>query len=228
MKKNIVLSTTEQSILGSYKNLVNSLGVYLGQGYEIVLHNLESYESSVIAITNGFHTGRHIGSPITNTALEMLKSLEKSNGNDYITYFSRNKDNKPMKSTTIAIRGENKRVIGLLCINIYLDIPLSTLLNDYTPPADLAPAKTGSLFYESLGMNEEFHDTSHDLIRSLTNSIREEVHNDTSVLSSNKNKVIIAKLYERGVFKFKDSVQIVAQILNISKNTVYLHLRNIP
>ena len=50
---------------------------------------------------------------------------------------------------------------------------------------------------------------------------------DSSVSSSNKNKEIIRLLYQQGIFNLKDSVQITSQKLNLSKNTVYLHLRNL-
>ena len=43
----------------------------------------------------------------------------------------------------------------------------------------------------------------------------------------NKNKEIIAMLNEKGIFNFKDSVVKIADMMGISKNTVYMHIRNI-
>ena len=40
-----------------------------------------------------------------------------------------------------------------------------------------------------------------------------------------KNKKIIYDLYNKGIFQIKDAVTVIAKLLNISKNTVYLHLR---
>ena len=76
-------------------------------------------------------------------------------------------------------------------------------------------------------MNEEFFEDSHELMLHLINNAKEKVMNDTSIISTNKNKAIISILYEKGLFNFKDSVQFIADTLNISKNTVYLHLRNL-
>ena len=45
---------------------------------------------------------------------------------------------------------------------------------------------------------------------------------------SNKNKIIIYKLDDYGIFNIKDSIPKVADLLEISKNTVYMHLRNKP
>jgi len=53
------------------------------------------------------------------------------------------------------------------------------------------------------------------------------VLNDFSVSPQNKNKEIIIQLYQRGIFNIKDAVLKVASLLGISKNTVYLHIRNL-
>lgn len=219
MKTNRVLTETDRMILNSYKNLIKGLADYLGPGYELILHNLESYENSVIAIANGHYTGRKVGAPITNMALNVLKDIEENGSDDNVTYFTTNKNNKPMKSTTITIRGEKNKIIGLLCINFYLDIPFSDIVRNLSQNAvDPASEKT---------VNEEFFEDSRQLMAHMIDSTKSAVMEDTSVISSNKNKVIISRLHEKGIFDFKDSVQFVADTLNISKNTVYLHLRNL-
>ena len=56
--------------------------------------------------------------------------------------------------------------------------------------------------------------------------IRDEVFSDKNIPLNNKNKEIIFRLSNCGIFNLKDSVVLVAEQLGISKNTVYLHLRN--
>ena len=87
-KTGITLTETDRQILQSYRNVVAGLENYLGEGYEIVLHSLESMEHSVIAIANGHHTGRQEGSPITDLALHMLHSIEEEEQTGFISYFS--------------------------------------------------------------------------------------------------------------------------------------------
>lgn len=60
------------------------------------MHSLDSYEHSVINIVNGEHTGRKIGAPITDKALEMLSRL-KDSGESSETYFSTNAKGEPLK-----------------------------------------------------------------------------------------------------------------------------------
>ena len=45
-------------------------------------------------------------------------------------------------------------------------------------------------------------------------------------IAANKNKEIICLLHQKGIFNIKDSVVKISELLNISKNTVYLHIRN--
>ena len=46
------------------------------------------------------------------------------------------------------------------------------------------------------------------------------------VFWDNKNKEIVAILYQKGIFNLKDSVITIANHLGISKNTAYMHIRN--
>lgn len=53
---------------------------------------------------------------------------------------------------------------------------------------------------------------------------RSSVMNNPAIPSVNKNKEIIGILNSKGLFNIKDSVNSVAKALDISRNTVYLHL----
>ena len=59
------LTATDRKILDSFALMLNGLGAYLGDGYELVLHSLENLDHSVIKIINGHYTGRKEGAPIT-------------------------------------------------------------------------------------------------------------------------------------------------------------------
>lgn len=219
---NIPLTPTDRLILDSYCDMLEGLSRYLGDGYEIVLHSLEDCSHSAIKVINGFHTGRSEGAPITDLALKMLEKLEKQkDGCKAITYFVKNKNGEPLKSTTITVKGENNRIIGLVCINFYMNTTMAEFIKNFTA------SDTEGTFPTLTDHQESFSANSSELIEEVTAQIRKEVFADTTVTSSNKNKEIIQRLYDRGIYNLKDSVIKTAQILNISKNTVYLHLRNL-
>ena len=137
----MVLTPADRLVLEAYGNLLDGLAQYLGDGYEIVLHSLEDLERSVVKIVNGHHTGRTVGAPITDLALSMLARITQQEGAPAIPYFTQNRKGEPLKAATIAIQGENRRIIGLLCINFYLNTPFAQVLAAFTPPA-AAPVRS--------------------------------------------------------------------------------------
>jgi predicted transcriptional regulator YheO len=215
------LSRADELIIESYKTTMEGLAAYYGEAFEIVLHDLTDLDHSIIKIVNGFHSGRREGAPITDLGLAVLEKIKKNNapGNSapehgpFITYFSSSKYGKPVKSATIVIFGEHKKPIGLLCLNLYLDSPLTSLLRNFSPAA---PTEY---------IAENFISDSNELIARSLEKVKAEVMSDETVPVSQKNKEIITLLYYQGIFKLKDAVQTVSRDLGISKNTVYLHIR---
>lgn len=208
-----IFSETDRLILHSYETVIEGLAAYLGSSYEIVLHSLEDPEHSVIRIINGYHTGRSVGSPITDLALKMLAEIESGRSTeDSISYFSTNRRGDPLKSTTIAIRGESQ-IIGLICINFYMSTPYIDILR-------------------SMGINqylqmqtETFADNPSHSIPEAVAEAKHAVDANRNILPSLRNKAIVSILYDQGIFRIKNSVEIVARELGLSINTVYLHLR---
>jgi predicted transcriptional regulator YheO len=214
--KTVHLSTVDQHILDSYKTSLEGLAAYLGEAFEIVLHDLTDLDHSVIKIFNGFHSGRQEGAPITDLALSMLERINENNSGPFISYHSRSKYGKPVKSTTIVIFGENGNVIGFICVNLYLDSPITSLLQNFA-----------SLDNPAEFVSENFINDSEELITRALEKAKQQVAADTSIMASQKNKEIIAILYHQGIFKLKNAVQNTSSDLGISKNTVYLHIRTL-
>ena len=84
------LTKTDKLILESYASMLTGLSAYLGSAYEISLHSLEDYQHSVIKILNGYHSGRHIGAPITDLALNMLTRIQEDSDIDLGSYYAYN------------------------------------------------------------------------------------------------------------------------------------------
>lgn len=211
----LVLSPTDKVILESYKILVDGLSAYLGEGYEIILHSLEDLDHSVIKIINGHYTERCEGAPITDLALTMLEDLNPRSSLEVKAYFN-HKSGKTLKSVTIPVVGEQRRIIGLLCINFHMEISVFNFLTQFLPNEA-----------SNISSSETFNKNADGLLISALEDAKAQIYGDKSVNASNKNKEIIRLLYQRGIFNIKDAVASVAEDLGISKNTVYLHLRNI-
>ena len=159
-----------------------------------------------------------MGSPLTDLALNMLKRIKDqgiSSGKDFTSYTAINALGESLKSSTIPILGQNNRVIGVLCINLYLDSPLSEVLESITGPKDVHTEQ------------ENFANDMTDAFTASINNARNQVMSNNNIAAVNKNKELIRILHEKGFFYMKNSVPKVAAALGISKNTVYLHLRSI-
>ena len=212
----MVLTPADRLVLEAYGNLLDGLAQYLGDGYEIVLHSLEDLERSVVKIVNGHHTGRTVGAPITDLALSMLARITQQEGAPAISYFTQNRKGEPLKAATIAIQGENRRIIGLLCINFYLNTPFAQVLAAFTPPA-AAPVR----------VIETFGENTAELVEEAVARTRLQVDTQAAIPVSMKNRQVVAILYRQCIFNIKNAVDLVAAAMGISKNTVYLHLRHI-
>ena len=56
---------------------------------------------------------------------------------------------------------------------------------------------------------------------------KQAVELNANIPSSQRNKAIISELNEQGLFRVKNSVEMVSKELGLSANTVYLHLRSL-
>ncbi len=208
-------SQTDHEILKSYESVVDGLAMLIGSYCEIVLHSLEDLKCSAVRIANGEHTGRKIGSPITDLALRMLHDMAGDDSSVSKTYFTRAKSGALMKSVTIAIRNREQRVIGLLCINMNLDVPFSQVMQTFMPPQT----------QEDVPSPVNFASSVDELVAQTLEFTIEEVNADRNVANNVKNRQVVLNLYEKGIFDIKDAINQVADRLNISKHTVYLYIR---
>ena len=170
----VILTETDRAILESYSAMLEGLSMYLGEGYELVLHSLEDYSSSAVKVIHGLHTGRTEGAPLTDLALDLLEEMQKEDADSRgITYFTHNKKGEPLKSVTIPVRGEKDRIIGLLCINFYLNTPFSEYISNFVA-CGLKPQEQ----YEN--RKENFSSSSVELLEDMAEEIRREVIEEKS------------------------------------------------
>lgn len=116
-----------------------------------------------------------------------------------------------MKSSSITIKNRHGKPVGMLCVNFSLETSLTNLLETFSPPATAIHVN-----------NETFACSVDDLV----SQVIEKVDQDSSLGSSVRNKEIVSRLYDMGIFDIKDTPQLVARMLGVSRHTVYLHIRN--
>ena len=205
----------DRELLRSYEGLIEGLADLFGKHCEVVLHSLENLHESVIKIANGFNTGRTLGAPITDLALRMLKDIESTGQDHTQSYFARSRTGALMKSSTIAIRNRDKQVIGLICINLHINAPFHEFVAKFFPTPQQVERQSPETFANSV----------EELVAQTVDNTIDEINRDPSVANNAKNRFIVTQLFEKGIFDIKDSINLVADKLNISKHTVYLYIR---
>lgn len=219
---------TANALLRQYVKLTEFLGAALGPDYEVALHDLTDKNRSIIAIANGYISGREIGAPLTNMALSVLKD-ESYEWQDYRLHYSGvSAAGNALRSSTMFIK-EDGKLIGMLCINFddsrFQSFAQQVLTlchpNQFVQALEQPP--------------EDGHAPRPETFRNSTEAVAlDAIHHELNRLgisaerlTSDERLQIISALEESGIFLLKGSVKDVAAGLRCSQASVYRYLAQI-
>ena len=225
---------TANALLRQYVKLTEFLGAALGPDYEVALHDLTDKNRSIIAIANGYISGREIGAPLTNMALGVLKD-ESYEWQDYRLHYSGvSAGGKKLRSCTMFIK-QNGRLIGMLCIN-FDDSRYQAVSNqilqlchpDLFAQRLFQPQEGGSPPPQSPPHRPEtFRNSTEAVALDAIHHELERLGVSAERLTSDERLQIITALEESGIFLLKGSVKDVAAGLRCSQASVYRYLAQI-
>lgn len=172
---------------------------------EVVLHDIKT--NTIAALFNGF-SKRKAGEN------SLLEGEDASGYPDFFEpYYKVNWDGRKLKSTTAVIRDDSGEPVGLLCIN--LDISriegMKKLIEEFTGGA---LASAADLFKDD--WREKINAYVHDFAKTM--------ETDLSSLSKEQKKQVVSLLQKEGAFRAKRAAEYVADVLGISRATVYKYL----
>jgi predicted transcriptional regulator YheO len=210
-------------LLESYIPLVDFIADIIGPHCEVLLHDVIDVQDSVIAIRNGYISGRYVGCPLTDLGLKLLENKAYLNNNARVNYRSRTDSGENLISSTYYIKDEAGVLIGMICVNI-LNNPNSHAVRSLTDPL----LKT--VLTNVAGINDQ-----EEVIESLSTSLDNVVDEATRKLVAKNNipvermsmdekNVIVQELRETGIFKIKGAITKVANALKTSESTIYRYL----
>lgn len=199
--------------LNFVSRLADVLGQTLGKYCEVVVHDLNSPENSIIAIANGGLTGRNVGDTLDALGFQLLKTHPAS---DLVNYRTKTKDGKELRSSSIFLRDENGQVFGALCINV----DISGLLKAQEWLQD-------ALGTASATVDEHFERTVEEVLETLIRNAIASTGKDIADLTREEKVRIVAYLEDKGAFLIRYSVERVAELLGMTKYTIYNYLDEI-
>ena len=197
------------------KRLVKALSIQFGSTCEVVLHDLTTgdLDHTIIAIENGHISGRSRGDGPSKIVLEALHNSEETHA-DRLSYLTKTRDGKILKSSTVFLRDENGKAVGILAIN-----------NDIT----FTVAAEGALhsYNTSLQSTREPEPISTnvaDLLDSLIDQSIRMVGKPAALMDKGEKIRAIRFLNDAGAFLITKSGPKVCQVFGISKYTLYSYL----
>lgn len=204
-------------ILASYIPIVEGLARTFGEHCEVVLHDFTDLTSSIVAIHNSHVSNRAAGAPITNLGLKLLRRGEQRE-NLFLNYLNKGIKEKVIKSSSMMIRDEYQNVIGCLCMNI--DIT-------YMLMAENVLKQLTKLDEEEEKEVESFSLSVHDLMSQIIDSCVKKMGKPIPLMSKEDKISLVSQLDQTGLFLIKGAVQHVAELLDVSKFTIYNYLEKV-
>ena len=195
--------------------LAKGISRQFGPNCEVVVHDLDSNDpnSSIVAIENGHVTGRKVGDGPSHVVLEALRS-GRENLTDHLSYLTRTKDGKILKSSTIYVRDDDGEAIGIFAINydITLMLAMEENLKQFTA--------TDQDQREPERISRNVGDLLDELIEQSVKIVGKPV-----ALRTKEDKVkAIQFLNETGAFLITKSGDKVCRFFGISKYTLYSYI----
>ncbi len=186
-----------------------------GPDAEAVLHDISQPSRSIIYITPKSITGRCVGGPLTDYAMELLQQGVYLESDHVVNYVGRaHHRDLVLRSSTFFIKEEGQ-LIGLLCVNIDLTRQFQAL--DLLQDALLIPRED-----TNKRTSEVFSLTADELILQTIRSYSRFM--EPAQMPVELRRAIVAKLVTLGVFSIKGAVSQAAAHLHVSEQTIYRYL----
>ncbi len=219
---------TTHALLRQYVKLTEFLGAALGPDYEVALHDLTDKSRSIIAIANGYISGREIGAPLTNMALGVLKDGSYEWQDYRLHYSGVSAAGNPLRSSTMFIK-EDGKLIGMLCINFddsrFQSFAQQVLTlchpNQFVQALDQPPEEGHA------ARPETFRNSTEAVAQDAVTHELERLGVPADRLTSEERLQIIDALEKSGIFLLKGAVKDVAAGLGCSQASVYRYLSHI-
>lgn len=207
-----------------YILLAEFLHKTLGSEYEIILHDFEDEKHSIIFLANEHISGRSKENPFTDSTFDFIRDKTAIDNDYVISHKGITQNNKVIRSSSLFIKDDNNKLIGMLCINFdgskYVNLAKNIL--------QLTNMENASIENERLHHYDFIDNTPNDIIEVAENLLDDALdYSDIPVgrLNQEEKIDIVRKLNNKGVFRLKGAVTEVAEKLGVSEATLYRYIR---
>ena len=202
--------------LDFYKRLAHALALQFGSGCEVVVHDLETTDPShsIVAIENGHVTGRKLGDGPSHVVLEALHACTERL-EDRLAYLTKTADGKILKSSTVFIRDDDGRTVGIFAVNYDITVLRAA--------ADVIGGLVGTE-PDAPREPEPIVRSVADLLDDLIEQSVQLVGTPVALMTKEEKVRAIRYLNDTGAFLITKSGPKVCKYFGISKYTLYNYL----
>ena len=213
--------------LEPYAKLVYFLSAALGDNCEIALHDLTSKDQEIVAISNNPISGREVGAKLSNLSLHYLEEKQYLNHDYVMNYKTVGNDGKLMRAATYFIKEEGREMpVGMLCINVNIS-DLEYLTSTIKKILGIKEEK--DIEFKMDNPVEILSSPLDEMIDMYIKECLEKMGFPSYFLAERLNvdeKIKVVKyLQEKGTFRVKGAIVLVAEKLAVSEPTVYRYLK---
>lgn len=205
-----------RKIFQRYIDIADVLGQMFPNVLEVVIHDFKDLDHAIIHIVNGHISGRDVGGPASE--LNIRRLMEEENFPDaLVNYTSRNSRGQQLKSSSLAIRDEKKKIIGAFCLHFDT--------SQFEQFQKFLTFFINSSVHSLVGLNDFGASLPND--EEIKDEIETYLHKNglsTAQLTYKEKQTIVEYLYKRGIFKKKGAILIVANALQLTRQSVYNYL----
>lgn len=205
----------EKTLLNFLKQMSKGIALQFGPNCEVVIHDLsDNYKDhTIVAIENGHITSRQVGDGPSMAVLDALHG-DQSQLKDHVSYLTKTKDGRILKSTTIYIRNDDNNIIGIFAINFDIT-ELMMIQNALNPLISITSPKG-----ETSRIPKNVSDLLTELIDESTALIGKPV-----ALMTREDKIKAIKfLNDRGALLITKAGDKISKHFGISKYTLYSYI----
>lgn len=210
---------TEQ-VLATLAELVEPLSRTLPSDCEVVLHDLRRLPNSIVAIA-GDMTGRSVGGPATDL---LLRKATTGTIATTVGYETRLPDGRSLRSTTVVLRDAEGTAVAALCINADVMIwkAVKAIAESMLPAEGPTPQDT-----QKPSEDEKFFQDIDELAQHLLAEAIDASGAPVDLMQKRHKIAVVNDLKDRGFFMLKESVEMAAQALQVTRFTIYNYLNEL-
>ncbi len=216
-----------EKLLETYIPLVDFIADIMGPQCEVLLHDIIHVQNSVIAIRNGYISGRQLGCPLTDLGFELLENKLYEKQTAIVNYLSRTAGGEKLRSSTYFIKDENSKLIGMLCVNLLISADnqaAKELTNKLIQVLFANNQATPAVGNDDEIVVESLHTSIENVVDAAIEKTVEKYNIPVERMSIEEKMAFVQELNTKGIFKIKGAITKVASTLQTSESTIYRYL----